>query len=47
MRKIIAVREAGGVISHEVAEESRGFAKEEDEGVRIGGLLLGMLMQVN
>ncbi|ORY41759.1 class I glutamine amidotransferase-like protein [Leucosporidium creatinivorum] len=41
--KIIDAREKGRVISHELAEESRKFAAETDEGVRIGRVLLSTL----
>ncbi|BGP02920.1 putative glutamine amidotransferase [Rhodotorula toruloides] len=39
---IIDAREAGGVISREVAEESREYAGERDDGAWIGRVLLRM-----
>lgn len=41
--RIIDTREGGGVISHELAEASRGHAKDAHDGIRIGRTLLGML----
>lgn len=41
--KIIDAREAKGIISSELAEESRAYARERDDGVWIGRRLLGVL----
>ncbi|KAM0746901.1 class I glutamine amidotransferase-like protein [Meredithblackwellia eburnea MCA 4105] len=41
--KIIDAREKSGVLSHEFADQSRVHAKENDEGIKIGEVFLGIL----
>ncbi|KAK4055421.1 hypothetical protein OIO90_003259 [Microbotryomycetes sp. JL221] len=43
VNKIIDAREQGKVISKQVADESRQFALERDQGIEIGRLLLKLL----
>lgn len=43
VEKVIEVREKGGVFPAELAKASRGYAKESDEGVRIGRVFLKMM----
>lgn len=42
--EIINVREKKGILTSELAEESRGYAKMHDEGVSIGAKIIRLLM---
>jgi hypothetical protein len=41
--KIIDAREKSGVLPKELADESRKYAAERDEGIRLGGVVLSIL----